>query len=844
MKAFLSHSSKDKVLVTKIFENLGRDATWIDRAEIEWGDLFLEKIAKGVEEASDFVLFWSSSSKESQWVRLELHMAFIQMLSEKAIRLRVVVLDETHLPLYLKPFHFLDASGFENPANTITARLKSVLEEPQSAERARFLNRNQEIGRIEQAIDDPQTYFISLFGFQGIGKKSLSQESLKRLFEGVEFISIDVSSGTDLTELALRLNASIRNTIIEEKLPVDKLREEIALSIETLAKTGRFLCFWNTQHWLNEDAEPVSPFTDVLEIIKKIPAYLTKPIISTSTRRISISAEQADGIFPVHIGGLKPDHIATLIRLRYNVVEGKELHPERALELAKHLHGHPVAAKLAAGLIGQGGVDFLLEYPRELIHLRRDLARQLLSDISFSEETTKLLECLSVLQVPLPASVIQKATQLSEEEFLDSVKQASEVGVLTPGSTLQVHPLLLDYYWRSHWSREDYKPIAKALADAIWEHTQSHEIGTAEFGELLPVVVRLYGLAGQFEKAIGIRSDLLGELFDAAISHYHRRNYDLAETYLQYVIDCDPSHWKARLFKARILIRREKWKPADNILEELLKERPHDTGARHAFGWRYLRSREYEKALEIFTKIIASKSHVQSLRDGAECLHALDRDDEALQFLERAKAVESENAFVLDLEARILEDKGELDRALSAARLAALRQPHDWSFHHRVGRILAKQSKKILALEHFRKSIDVDPEQFTPRSSMLDVLLDQNVDVQVLEKNLEDIKRVAKTPKERAIFNNLNARLMRAKGDINTAAELMESEISNNNNVIPNLSLLAHLRYEQYNRDCDLFPASAKVFLEQARAAMNRVLVVEPENPFLQNLQAKLTAHD
>ena len=89
MKAFLSHSSKDKALVTKVFEELGRDATWIDRAEIEWGDLFLEKIAKGVEEASDFVLFWSSASKESEWVRLELHMAFIQMLTEKAIRLFV-----------------------------------------------------------------------------------------------------------------------------------------------------------------------------------------------------------------------------------------------------------------------------------------------------------------------------------------------------------------------------------------------------------------------------------------------------------------------------------------------------------------------------------------------------------------------------------------------------------------------------------------------------------------------------------------------------------------------------------------------------------------------------------
>ena len=399
------------------------------------------------------------------------------------------------------------------------------------------------------------------------------------------------------------------------------------------------------------------------------------------------------------------------------------------------------------------------------------------------------MECLSVLQVSLPASVIQKATQLNEQDFLDSIKEATRVGVLTPGTSLQVHPLLLDYYWRSHWSREDYMPMANALADAIWEYTQSHDIGTAEFGELLPVVVRLYGLAGDIEKAIEIRSDLLGELFDAAINHYRRRKYDLAETYLQYVIDGDSLHWRARLYKARILIRREKWKLAESLLNELLKERPNDSGAKHALGWRYLRSQEYEKALEIYTKIIANKDHVQSLRDGAECLHALDRNDEALQFLERAKAVESENAFVLDLEARILEDMGELDRALSAARLAAMRQPHDWSFHHRVGRILAKQGNKDKALEHFEKSVEANPDQFTPRSSMLDVRLDQNTDVQELEKDLEDLKRVARTPRERDVFNNLNARLMRRKKDFDSAAELMESEILKNLNVIPNLSV-------------------------------------------------------
>jgi hypothetical protein len=47
MRAFLSHSSADKAIVVGVQSELEPDSTWLDRAEIEWGDLFLEKIAEG-----------------------------------------------------------------------------------------------------------------------------------------------------------------------------------------------------------------------------------------------------------------------------------------------------------------------------------------------------------------------------------------------------------------------------------------------------------------------------------------------------------------------------------------------------------------------------------------------------------------------------------------------------------------------------------------------------------------------------------------------------------------------------------------------------------------------------
>lgn len=56
MKAFLSHSSIDKAIVSAVYDALEPECVWLDKAEIEWGDEFLDKIEDGIKSATDFVL--------------------------------------------------------------------------------------------------------------------------------------------------------------------------------------------------------------------------------------------------------------------------------------------------------------------------------------------------------------------------------------------------------------------------------------------------------------------------------------------------------------------------------------------------------------------------------------------------------------------------------------------------------------------------------------------------------------------------------------------------------------------------------------------------------------------
>ncbi len=360
MKAFFSHSSSDKLLVESVYAKLEPGAAWIDKAEIEWGDLFLERITDGIEKASDFVLFWSASSKKSEWVRLELNMAFIRLLQEKAIRLKIVLLDKTPLPLYLKPFHFLDVSASSEPASAIAKRLEPALKEPTKAQRQRFLNRSAELERIESTIDDSETFMICLTGFQGIGKCSLIEAAIRRFFEGSDVISIEITGGLDSTGLALKLNAHARKEVLAQGLDKQQLEQELFLSMEAIAKAGQFLVLTNVQYWLDEDAKPVSPLIEVLYHAKRVPAFKTRPIFISSTRRPSIEPADISGFTPFFVNGLDSSHISTLIRLWYEITEGKEISHADSLTVARELHGHPIAAKIAAGLIGQHGIDYLV----------------------------------------------------------------------------------------------------------------------------------------------------------------------------------------------------------------------------------------------------------------------------------------------------------------------------------------------------------------------------------------------------------------------------------------------------------------------------------------------------
>jgi len=404
---------------------------------------------------------------------------------------------------------------------------------------------------------------------------------------------------------------------------------------------------------------------------------------------------------------------------------------------------------------------------------------------------------------------------------MNAVADATSTGIAEAAEhgNLSVHPLVAEYFWRTHLDHEDYRQRSDMASAVVHNYlrglpTESHAVVT-----LLPAVFRLYTLAGKWKEACMIRGDLSGELSQAAITHYNRRQYELAETLIEYVLAEDPQHRRMRQYLARIRIRQHRWSDADRLIDQLRAEWPRDVGILHLSGWRLLHARDYEDALHVFIQVLTEREHVASLRDGAECLYHLGRSTEALELLSRAKLIESDNPYTLDLEARIYEELGEFERALAAARVAVLRNPGSWGLHHRLSRIFNALGQRPDAIGQAREAVRLDPAQFVARSALVSLLLDDGRPEEA-RTHLENLKQLVVGQTQRQVTTHLEARTLYRLGDLDRALGMVEGQIRRNANLAASYGLLAEIRLSQFHQIQDRSSAVAQIVLQQAKLAV------------------------
>ena len=112
LRAFISHSSKDKPFVRKLKEDLNFNEveTWLDEDELKPGDKLYDTLILSLQSSSHFLIVLSNNIKNSHWIDTEINEA-ISSLDKKIIKKIIpIVLRKTDIPEALKGLLYADFS--------------------------------------------------------------------------------------------------------------------------------------------------------------------------------------------------------------------------------------------------------------------------------------------------------------------------------------------------------------------------------------------------------------------------------------------------------------------------------------------------------------------------------------------------------------------------------------------------------------------------------------------------------------------------------------------------------------------------------------------------------------
>ena len=107
---FLCHSSRDKPLARALAQELGKAGigVWIDEIELFIGDSLVDRIGRAIHETDLVLVFISSASVRSNWVRKELALSMTREITSGRVTVLPVLVDACQIPFFLRDKLYAD----------------------------------------------------------------------------------------------------------------------------------------------------------------------------------------------------------------------------------------------------------------------------------------------------------------------------------------------------------------------------------------------------------------------------------------------------------------------------------------------------------------------------------------------------------------------------------------------------------------------------------------------------------------------------------------------------------------------------------------------------------------
>ena len=206
MKIFLSHSSTDKDIVGRVYDELGAGICHYDIATFDPNGFLPQQIYEALLESTHFVLFASKAAMASGWVQGEIKNAFLNWMKAGLKEVMVFLLRDgtiDQVPDWLKSYVVIEHPSPAHIVCRIKGRVSAV---ERSLGHSPPFYRYDDLTKLEQRVTVGAEYMpktIMLCGADGYGKKQLINELYERRFQSVAKYKISVALDESASEFDL-----------------------------------------------------------------------------------------------------------------------------------------------------------------------------------------------------------------------------------------------------------------------------------------------------------------------------------------------------------------------------------------------------------------------------------------------------------------------------------------------------------------------------------------------------------------------------------------------------------------------------------------------------------------
>jgi tetratricopeptide (TPR) repeat protein len=785
-KAFLSHSSTDKAYVDVVAHRLSRARVIYDVQNFSPGKDFRQAIHDGLNESILFVLFASTESLKSTWVRFEIDEAELSRLSGKLAGALVFIIDKTvtvrDLPEWMRRGRVLVQTRPTQAARVIMSQL---IYETGAEHETLFFGREvllQEIAkRLVPSSGERVPQIIVASGLDGVGRRSVIRRALRDnlSLDLGPVVALEETDGLDRLYLALLAETMELNTRKELSDAISHFRGADAKERASLVSNeiGRIAAD-NVATVIVDEGAFIDADGFYRDEIKSVFELLgedsREPYVALIQRRKPFLDTGAFGKCKIASFSVPPidlDSTKRFLSQSFKVAGLAQPDSDQLNELGPYLGGYPPAVNLAVGFSKEYGLKALLADKSILVDFKVRAFSRIVTRLKLNAGEQLIAKVLG-MEPSLSIDVLTTMTDMSVEEVARDVRRLIDYSlVLHSAEHYSLAAPIRDTVYRAFGllSQAQFSHMASQLRAKYWTTPGMVPALDAIDATIYAVARTEKGQLSEFADIV-----LPSTLLRIANQAYNERQWLLARDIAERAFSADPSADKALSILCKSSIRMAHEGTTDwNVAEELvqLAEKKGIRGSQYLRGFMEQKRGNIAEAIKAY--YAAEKAGDRSVgvyRDRAHCLFRLGQVEAANKDIRLALERYPRNSFIVDLAAEIAIARGRFGEAESLVQDLEKIDVAE-NFHHRRATLRAAKKQFELALEDAVIAIRRDPPLHELFAHHVDVLIELRR-FDEAESRLDEVSLKYRGRSTRDIQTGLRCKLRLRQGKWREADEI------------------------------------------------------------------------